>query len=234
LNKVQIAVFVSGRGSNLKAIIREIETKKLNVKVIAVVSNNQESGAIHFATDKNIPTFIVNSYKKKRTYSVSTMASMIYDTKKIKGLPVTYVDLNAYLSYLGTDLIVLAGFLKKIPNELIEFFENRIINIHPALLPKYGGKGMYGANVHKAIFEAKEKISGATVHYINEIYDDGKIIEQRTVDISDVKSPNEIAERVLKIEHQLLPDVIGKVAKEIVAEKLNKNPMKAFAELFLD
>ncbi|MEE9432127.1 MAG: formyltransferase family protein, partial [Melioribacteraceae bacterium] len=114
---------------------------------------------------------------------------------------------------LEVDLIVLAGFLKKIPNEFVSVFVNKIINIHPALLPKYGGKGMYGANVHKAVFEAQEKISGATVHFVNKIYDDGKIIEQRSVDITDVKSPTEIAERVLKIEHELLPDVIKKIAK---------------------
>jgi folate-dependent phosphoribosylglycinamide formyltransferase PurN len=91
---------------------------------------------------------------------------------------------------------------------LIENFENRIINIHPALLPSFGGKGMYGMNVHRAVFNSSAKVSGATVHMVDKTYDTGKIIAQRCVDISDVKSPDEIAERVLKIEHQLLPEVL--------------------------
>jgi len=90
------------------------------------------------------------------------------------------------------DLIVLAGFLKKIPDEFVDEFENKIINIHPALLPSYGGKGMYGLNVHKAVFEARDKISGATVHFVDKVHDNGKIISQRSVNIDDLKSAEEI------------------------------------------
>jgi folate-dependent phosphoribosylglycinamide formyltransferase PurN len=99
---------------------------------------------------------------------------------------------------------------------LIEQFKNRIINIHPALLPSFGGKGMYGLNVHRAVFNSSAKISGATVHMVDMTYDTGKIIAQKCVDISDVKNAEEIAERVLKIEHQLLPEVIKAFAENRV------------------
>ena len=189
---INIAVFVSGKGSNLKAIYDQIEKGELPAKISAVISNNRNCGGIEFAVDKNIPTFIIVNNKDENLAS--------------------YKDLLVFLSDLKVDLIVLAGFLKKIPSEFIKVYKNKIINIHPALLPKFGGKGMYGANVHKAVFNAEEKESGATVHFVDEIYDNGKIIEQRKVDISDVKSPEEIAERVLKIEHKLLPDVIKNIA----------------------
>ena len=113
---------------------------------------------------------------------------------------------------LKIDLIVLAGFLKLIPHELIDLFRNRIINIHPALLPSFGGKGLYGSNVHKAVFESSAKVSGATVHFVDYTYDTGNIIAQKCVDISDVNSSEEIAERVIKIEHELLPYVLKKFA----------------------
>lgn len=191
-----IAVFVSGRGSNLKAILNEIELGNLSAKILSVVSNDKNCGAIQFANDKDIPTYIV--------------ANKGDDNSD------TYSNLIQIFSELEINLVVLAGFLKKIPNEFISSFRNKIINIHPALLPKFGGKGMYGANVHKSVFESKEKISGATVHFVDEIYDNGKIIAQKTVDISDVKTPTEIAERVLKIEHKLLPEVIKKIQMEML------------------
>jgi len=193
---INLAVFVSGQGSNLKAIYKQIELGNLPAKISVVVSNNKNCGAIDFAIDKNIPTFIIVNNKDKNFES--------------------YKELLFFLSDLKIDLVVLAGFLKKIPKEFIQKYKNKIINIHPALLPKYGGKGMYGINVHKAVFNAKENISGATVHFVDEIYDNGKIIEQETVDISDVKSPEEIAERVLKIEHIILSDVIKKISTGII------------------
>lgn len=185
---LKLAVFVSGRGSNLKSIVDAIETRKLNAVVLTVVSNKSDAPALSFAKDKSILTFVVSSNNNQEAIS--------------------FFDLSQKLSELEIDLIVLAGFLKKIPDDFVELFENRIINIHPALLPSFGGKGMYGINVHKAVFESSAKVSGATVHFVNQNYDEGKIIAQKCVDISDVKTPEEIAERVLKIEHQLLPEVI--------------------------
>ena len=133
--------------------------------------------------------------------------------EKLKKNFTNYPHLIIELKKLSTDLIVLAGFLKKIPDELVDEFENRIINIHPALLPSFGGKGMYGQNVHKAVFDCSAKYSGATVHFVNKIYDDGKIIAQKAIDISDVESPEENAARVLKIEHEILPLVVQKFAE---------------------
>jgi len=186
---LKIAVFVSGRGSNLKAILTSEELKEL-VEVKVVISDKISCPAFQIAESFSIPT-----------YSIGDNAVC---TK--------YEELIPLLIDFKIDLIVLAGFLKLIPNKLIDVFRNKIINIHPALLPSFGGRGMYGANVHKAVFESSAKISGATVHFVDYTYDTGNIIAQRCVDISDVKSPEEIAERVIKIEHELLPFVVKKIA----------------------
>ncbi len=187
---LKIAVFVSGRGSNLKAIYEKVPKSK--VEIATIVSDKMDCPAIKFAEEKNIPVFFVST-KEKENF-------------------ITYIDLIDELKRMNIGLIVLAGFLKKIPDEFVDAFENKIINIHPALLPSFGGKGMYGIYVHKAVFDSSAKVSGATVHFVDKIYDNGKIIAQRAIDISDVKSPEEIAERVLKIEHELLPFVIEKFA----------------------
>jgi formyltetrahydrofolate-dependent phosphoribosylglycinamide formyltransferase len=186
---LKIAVFVSGRGSNLKAILTSEELKQL-VEVKVVISDKISCPAFQIAESFSIPT-----------YSIGDKAGCI-----------KYEELIPLLLEFKVDLIVLAGFLKLIPHELIDIFRNRIINIHPALLPSFGGKGMYGSNVHKAVFESSAKVSGATVHFVDYTYDTGNIIAQRCVDISDVKSPEEIAERVIKIEHELLPFVLKKIA----------------------
>ena len=186
-----LAIFVSGRGSNLLSIASNIKSGRLNAKIAAVVSNKADCQAIEFAKEENIPTYVVN----KQTADQSS---------------ISYEELTRILKESDINLVVLAGFLKKIPVELIKEFKNKIINIHPALLPSFGGKGMYGMNVHNAIFNQSVKVSGATVHFVDEIYDNGKIIGQKSVDISDVDSPEEIALKVLKIEHELLPEIISK------------------------
>ena len=114
------------------------------------------------------------------------------------------------LNILNPDLLVLAGFLWKIPNKIVKNFRNRIINIHPSILPKYGGKGMYGINIHKAVIKNKEKQSGLTIHYVNEEYDKGGIIFQKIVDV-DVKTPEELSEKILKLEHRYYPEIIKKI-----------------------
>lgn len=187
----RLAVFVSGRGSNLLSIASQIKQGILKAEISAVVSNNQDCKAIEYAKAEHIPNYIV-AQKNESSASIN------------------YAELIRILHESKIDLIVLAGFLKKIPDNLIQEYKNRIINIHPALLPSFGGKGMYGMNVHRAVFNSSAKVSGPTVHFVNEIYDEGKIIAQQSVDISDVNSPEEIAERVLKAEHELLPSVIKK------------------------
>lgn len=187
---MNIAIFVSGRGSNLKAILDNHELKNV-ISVKVVCSDNEKCNAIKIAQSYFVDTFIIPS---------------LNDEEKVNSL-------IKFLEEKEIELIVLAGFLKLIPNSVVSKFENKIINIHPALLPSFGGKGMYGLNVHKAVFESSAKVSGVTVHFVNSEYDKGKIIAQKCVDISDVKSPEEIADRVLKIEHYLLPYVIKKFAE---------------------
>jgi formyltetrahydrofolate-dependent phosphoribosylglycinamide formyltransferase len=188
---LNIAVFVSGRGSNLKAIYEKVSKDK--VCICAVVTDRNDCGAVQFSIENKIPVYILNSVNESTTFSYEKIV------EQFKLIPV--------------HLIVLAGFLKKIPDFLIEEYENRIINIHPALLPSFGGKGMYGLNVHKAVLNSSAKISGATIHFVDKIYDHGKIIDQRTVDISDLKTPEEIAARVIKIEHELLPYIVEKFSE---------------------
>lgn len=194
---LNIAVFVSGRGSNLKSVYNKVSKEKL--KICAVVSDKKDSPALSFASENNIPVFLVSEKEKEG-----------------------FVDYNFLIDEFhkfSIDLILLAGFLKKIPDYFVDIFENKIINIHPALLPKYGGKGMYGLNVHRAVFEANEKISGATVHFVDKVYDNGKIIAQSEVDVSNANSPEEIAALVLNLEHQLLPIIIEKFAdKKIIIQ----------------
>jgi len=184
-----LAVFVSGRGSNLRAVLDSPALKNL-IQVKAVVGDKLYCPAFDIAKNISIPAYSVG--KKDGFFS--------------------FDDLEVILKDFKIDLIVLAGFLKLIPDNFVRAFRNKIINIHPALLPSFGGSGMYGMNVHRAVFESSAQVSGASVHFVDETYDTGKIIAQRCVDISEVKSPEEIAERVLSIEHQLLPYVIEKIA----------------------
>ncbi len=199
---LKIAVFVSGRGSNLKAILDATKTTLQNVEVGAVVSDKCDCPALELAKERNIPT-----------YSVRRKSAEGY---------INYSELVEIFGRANIDLIVLAGFLKMIPSELVDSYPEKIINIHPALLPSFGGQGMYGMNVHKAVFDKSCQISGPTVHFVDKIYDNGKIIAQRSVDISDVESPEEIAARVLKLEHEILPYVVGKIADGKVEKRDNR------------
>lgn len=187
---LRTAVFVSGRGSNLDAILNSEELIN-KVSVQLVISDKENCGAFEIAKRFNINFFTIG--EKENNIKSSQLVDLLKEYK--------------------IDFIVLAGYLKLIPSELIKNFNEKIINIHPALLPSFGGKGMYGINVHKAVYESSAKVSGATIHFVNEEYDKGKIIAQKVVDISDVKSPEEIAEKVLKVEHQLLPFVLKKIAE---------------------
>lgn len=186
---MNIAVFVSGRGSNLRAIL-DSDLLKNKAEVKAVISDKTACPAFKIAERQSIKCFTIGDAENCISYS----------------------ELVSLLESLEINLIVLAGFLKLIPDSVIAEFKNRIINIHPALLPSFGGKGMYGKKVHEAVFKSSAKVSGATVHFVDETYDTGKIIAQQCIDISGVASPEEIAERVLNIEHKLLPYVISKFA----------------------
>lgn len=191
--KKKLAVFVSGRGSNLLAVLNAGYLNGL-AEILVVISDKKDCPAFKIAQDFNI-----------RTISTGNLEGQI-----------SFNEVLQILKELEIDLVILAGFLKLIPPELISYFENRIINIHPALLPAFGGPGMYGMNVHKAVYNSSAKVSGPTVHFVDTSYDTGKIIAQSAVDISSVSSPEEIAALVLKAEHKLLPEVIFKLVQDKV------------------
>ncbi len=199
-----IAVLASGGGSNLQAIIDAIESGDIkNAKIAAVISNNKNAFALERAKKHNIETFVLvvndnlSLSEKRKNYTRQIIN--ILKSQKI-------------------DLVCLAGFMLILDSEIFEpeFYKNKILNIHPSLLPDFGGVGMYGKNVHKAVFESGVKKSGATVHFVINECDKGPIVLQEATDISILKSPNEIATEVLKIEHKIYPEAIKMVLEEKV------------------
>ena len=180
----KLAIFASGRGSNAASIIKYFE-RAPEVQIALIVSNRRNAGVLELAEENNIPTFVINRTDFAKTEEI---------------LPVLH---RHDISH-----IVLAGFLIKIPAYLIHNYPQEIINIHPALLPKYGGKGMYGRHVHEAVFQNKEKESGITIHLVNENYDEGKILFQTSCKVGEADQPADIAANVLKLEHYHFPRVI--------------------------
>ncbi len=175
----RIAILVSGTGSNARVMIDRFQAHPEDgVEVVLLISNKATAGALSMAAERGVPSLVVN-----------------------RG------DWNAGAEWLtaleayAVDLIVLAGFLWLIPPYLVHAYPGRIVNIHPALLPKYGGKGMYGHHVHEAVKAAGDLESGITIHYVNENYDEGSIIYQAAVRLDPDDSPAQIAERVLRLEH---------------------------------
>jgi phosphoribosylglycinamide formyltransferase-1 len=187
---LKLCVFASGSGSNLKAIINaSLSAGIIKSKVVLVISNNSSSGALKTAAKFNIP--------------FKHLSQKLFKTQK--ELTKNILD---ELKFYKVDLILLAGYMKMLDHVIIKKFRNRIINIHPALLPKFGGKGMYGINVHEAVINAKEKITGATVHFVNEVYDSGAIILQKQVKVKPGDDALSLQKRVLRAEHKLYPEVI--------------------------
>jgi phosphoribosylglycinamide formyltransferase-1 len=184
----KLVLFASGSGSNAENIISHFN-KGSFAQVVAVFSNKADSGVLEKAKKHNVPVVV---FSKEELYDGSVL-------KK--------------LGRFSPDLIVLAGFLLKFPTDIITDYSHRIINIHPALLPKYGGKGMYGLNVHKAILQNKETETGISIHYVNEQYDEGNIIFQESVAVSDCISAEEIATKVHALEHEHFPLVIEKLLR---------------------
>lgn len=181
--KINIAIFASGTGSNAQKIIEHFQEKR-KAKVVLIVSNNPDAGVLKIAEEKNIPSLIIERKKFKED-------GYVQELKNFK-----------------IDFIVLAGFLWKIPSILIKSYPNKIINIHPALLPKFGGKGMYGSSVHEAVINSKEKETGITIHYVDEIYDHGKIIFQSTCSVDENETPETLANKIHSLEHKHYPKVI--------------------------
>ncbi|MDZ7718519.1 MAG: phosphoribosylglycinamide formyltransferase [Balneolaceae bacterium] len=188
----KLVIFASGSGTNMQAIIDKIDSGEIRAKIVGLIVNKSGIKAIERAENFDIPVCVIED-KDDESF-----------TSKLK----------KQLSDWNPDLIVLAGFLKKIPDSVIKKFQNKIINIHPALLPKFGGKGFYGLNVHKAVLESGDKETGCTVHFVNEEYDKGPIISQKKVPVHANDTPEILAKRVLKAEHKLLPSVIKKLINQ--------------------
>ena len=186
---LKIAVLISGGGSNLNSLI---EAEDKNYYKICIVIADRECGGINVALNNNINCILIDRkiYKKELFNEID---------KKLENI----------------DLIVLAGFLSILDSSFISKWKNKIINIHPSLLPKYGGKGMYGIYVHKAVIENKEIESGCTVHYVTETIDAGDIIMQSKVNVKENDTPETLQKRVLIEEHKLLPKIVKKLSQSL-------------------
>ena len=181
-----IVVFASGSGSNAVKIY-EYFLDLNNVNIASLYCNNPNAKVLERFKSFNIDTVLFSKDDLKSNTILNSL-------KKV-----------------NPDLIVLAGFLLKIPKDITNFFKNKIINIHPALLPLYGGKGMYGENIHKAVIKNKDKMSGLTIHYVNDKYDDGTIIFQKTIRIEPGETPLSLSKKILTEEHINYPVEIGKL-----------------------
>lgn len=191
-----IVVFASGSGTNFQSIIDAINRGEIKANISGLIANKNGIGALKKAEDNNIPTRIISpeNYTTEEDFAN---------------------ELSVQLQEWKTDLIALAGYLKKIPSSIIQEYENCILNIHPSLLPKFGGKGFYGMNVHRAVIEANEKESGCSVHIVTDEFDQGPVIAQTKVEVKQNDSPQELAERILKEEHLLYPKAIQKHLKTL-------------------
>lgn len=183
----RIVIFASGNGTNAENIIRYSLQEK-SYFVAAVFSNNPEAYVLERAKNLGTETFIFT--KKQLTESNEVLEKL----KEVKA-----------------DWIVLAGFLLMVPQNIISYRENRIINIHPALLPKFGGKGMYGMNVHKAVIDSGEHQSGITIHFVNSNYDEGNVVFQAICEVTSDDTPETLAQKVHELEHKYFAEVISQM-----------------------
>jgi phosphoribosylglycinamide formyltransferase-1 len=182
----KIVIFASGSGTNAENIIKHFKSRNTGT-VVSVFTNNPNAKVIDRAIKYHLSTEIFSKDELN------------------EGLVLQKI--NA----IQPDLIVLAGFLLKFPESIVELYPNKIINIHPALLPKYGGKGMYGMNVHRAVVENKEKETGITIHYVNENYDEGNIIFQKKASLLVTDTPEVVAEKIHELEQKYFPSVVEEV-----------------------
>lgn len=185
----KIVVFASGSGTNAENIIKYFKQTEI-AKVVSVFTNNAEAKVIERAKNHQIP---VEIFSKNELLERNVLQK---------------------IEKIDPDLIILAGFLLKFPENIIEKYPNKIINIHPALLPNYGGKGMYGMHIHRAIINNKEKETGISIHYVNENYDEGGIIFQQNIALTDEDTPETVAEKIHELEQKHFPEIIHKILEE--------------------
>ena len=192
----KLSVWVSGSGTNLERIIKACQSGEIRASVVLVVSDRSGILALERAGKHSIPSAVIakNDYESEGAYALALLELL----KKYQ---------------IG--LICLAGYLKKVPDEVVRVYRGRILNLHPALLPKFGGKGFYGPTVHEAVLAAKEQETGATVHYVDEQYDHGSIILQKKIPVLPTDTPETLAHRVHQLEYEIYPQAI-----KLVLEKL--------------
>jgi phosphoribosylglycinamide formyltransferase 1 len=196
--KLHLGFLASHSGSNMQAIIDACRSGELNAEPCCIVSNNSKSGAADRASRESIPFYHISSVTHPVAEELAAAIIVAFERH-------------------GVDTIVLAGYMKPIDGSIIRRFNSRVLNIHPALLPKYGGKGMYGEYVHKAVLEAGDKTSGATVHLVNNEYDRGRILQQIKVPVFVEDTVETLAARVLEQEHFVYKDTLIKISNgEIV------------------
>ena len=193
MTTLHLGFLASHGGSNMHSIIDACKNSSLDAVPCCVISNNSDSFALERAKNEGIPAYHIS----ERKYPLPGEVDREIITK---------------FDFHGVDTVILAGYMKMLGNNVIQHFKGRILNIHPALLPKYGGKGMYGIRVHEAVLASGEKISGATVHLVNDEYDRGKIILQKEVPVIEGDTPETLAKRVLEIEHFIYPEALRLIA----------------------
>lgn len=191
--RLNIGVFASHGGSNMQAIIDACKDGTIDGEIRVLICNNSKAYAVERAKMAGIPVYHLSTTNYPDFSDLDEAMALVLEKYKV-------------------NLIALAGYMKKLGPVVLKQFKNRVLNIHPALLPKYGGPGMYGINVHKAVIEAKDKESGATVHLVNDIYDDGSILGQVVVPVLIDDTPETLAETVLKEEHRLYVETLRRIS----------------------
>jgi phosphoribosylglycinamide formyltransferase-1 len=191
---VNIAVFASGQGSNARALLDALrERSRIRVKLI--LTDRPDAGVLRLAEADGVPGEVL---RPKEVKDGASLLSILHEH--------------------GTDLIVLAGYFRKIPDGVVDAYRGRILNVHPALLPEFGGKGMYGEHVHRAVLDAGRKESGISIHHVDEVYDHGALIRQETCPVRDDDTPESLAERVKALEHRYYPKAVIDEAEKLLSK----------------
>jgi phosphoribosylglycinamide formyltransferase-1 len=195
--KIRLGFLVSGRGSNMLVIIDNCKAGNLNAEPAVVISNNADAGALEYAREAGIPAFHLSTQTNSEN-----LDEVITDTLKSHAV----------------DWVILAGYMKKIGPQLLKEFQGKIFNIHPSLLPKHGGKGMYGLHVHESVLASGDVETGVTIHLVDGEYDQGRVLAQRSVAVEEGDTPESLAARVLKVEHELYSDTLQNIIEgEIIS-----------------
>jgi phosphoribosylglycinamide formyltransferase-1 len=193
---LKVAVFASGGGTNFQSLL-DHQRSGGSWKIVLLLSDREGAGALERAKEAGVPTAVLRAKGRDQSDLAREMIGL--------------------LESHGVDVILLAGYLKLVPAEVVAAYPGRILNIHPALLPAFGGKGMYGMHVHRAVLAADVPESGATVHFVDEEYDRGRILAQRRVPVEPGDTPEDLAGRVLAVEHSLYPEAVDRLCEALVA-----------------